>query len=37
MGHHPMGQGIDPNPRIVAEKLVDQSASDHGLNGGEPS
>src|SRR4029453_3837308 len=26
MGHHPMGQGIDPNPRIVAEKLVDQSA-----------
>ena len=26
MGHHPMGQGIDPNPRIVAEKLVDESA-----------
>jgi acetyl-CoA acyltransferase len=26
MGRHPMGQGIDPNPRIVAEKLVDQSA-----------
>src|SRR5690242_20057920 len=26
MGHHPMGQGIDPNPRIVAERLVDQSA-----------
>ncbi|MFZ0160827.1 MAG: acetyl-CoA C-acyltransferase, partial [Kineosporiaceae bacterium] len=26
MGHHPMGQGIDPNPRIVAEKLVDPSA-----------
>jgi acetyl-CoA acyltransferase len=26
MGHHPMGQGIDPNPRIVTEKLVDQSA-----------
>src|SRR3712207_4608713 len=26
MTHHPMGQGIDPNPRIVAEKLVDQSA-----------
>ena len=26
MGHHPMGQDIDPNPRIVAEKLVDQSA-----------
>jgi acetyl-CoA acyltransferase len=26
MTRHPMGQGIDPNPRIVAEKLVDQSA-----------
>ena len=26
MSRHPMGQGIDPNPRIVAEKLVDQSA-----------
>jgi len=26
MGRHPMGQGIDPNPRIVSEKLVDQSA-----------
>jgi acetyl-CoA acyltransferase len=26
MGHHPMGQGIDPNPRILTEKLVDQSA-----------
>ena len=26
MGHHPMGEGIDPNPRIIAEKLVDQSA-----------
>jgi acetyl-CoA acyltransferase len=26
MGHHPMGEGIDPNPRIVAERLVDQSA-----------
>jgi len=26
MGHHPMGQGVDPNPRIVAEKLVDPSA-----------
>ena len=26
MGHHPMGEGIDPNPRIVAEKLVDESA-----------
>src|SRR3954464_1450112 len=26
MTHHPMGDGIDPNPRIVAEKLVDPSA-----------
>jgi len=26
MGHHPMGQGIDPNPRIGSEKLVDESA-----------
>jgi acetyl-CoA acyltransferase len=26
MGHHPMGEGADPNPRFVAEKLVDQSA-----------
>ena len=26
MGHHPMGEGVDPNPRIIAEKLVDESA-----------
>ena len=26
MGHHPMGEGVDPNPRIVAENLVDPSA-----------
>jgi acetyl-CoA acyltransferase len=26
MGHHPMGDGVDPNPRIIAEKLVDPSA-----------
>ena len=26
MGRHPMGEGMDPNPRIVAEKLVDPSA-----------
>src|SRR4051812_30321123 len=25
MGHHPMGKAIDPTPRIVGEKLVDQS------------
>jgi acetyl-CoA acyltransferase len=26
MGHHPMGEGVDPNPRIMSEKLVDPSA-----------
>src|SRR5919198_6319326 len=26
MGHHPMGQGIDPNPRFLAERLGDPSA-----------
>ncbi|BDZ43394.1 hypothetical protein GCM10025865_26930 [Paraoerskovia sediminicola] len=26
MGHHPMGEGTDPNPRFVSEKLVDSSA-----------
>jgi acetyl-CoA acyltransferase len=26
MGRHPMGEGIDPNPRFVAEKLVDPAA-----------
>lgn len=26
MGHHPMGQGADPNPRLLAERLVDTSA-----------
>ena len=26
MGRHPMGEGVDPNPRIVAEKLVDPTA-----------
>ncbi len=26
MGRHPMGEGIDPNPRILAEKIVDPSA-----------
>src|SRR5512145_1143611 len=26
MGRHPMGEAVDPNPRIVAEKLVDPSA-----------
>ena len=26
MGHHPMGEGADPNPRFFSEKLVDESA-----------
>jgi acetyl-CoA acyltransferase len=26
MGHHPMGQGVDPNPRFLAERIVDPSA-----------
>jgi acetyl-CoA acyltransferase len=26
MGNHPMGEGIDPNPRYLAEKLVDTDA-----------
>ena len=26
MGRHPMGEGMDPNPRLIAEKLVDESA-----------
>ncbi len=26
MGNHPMGDGIDPNPRYLAEKIVDQDA-----------
>ncbi len=26
MGRHPMGDGVDPNPRFLAEKLVDPSA-----------
>jgi acetyl-CoA acyltransferase len=26
MGHHPMGEGVDPNPRFISERLVDTSA-----------
>lgn len=26
MGRHPMGEGVDPNPRILAEKLADPSS-----------
>jgi len=31
MGHHPMGQGADPNPRFISEKLVDPSALNMGM------
>ena len=31
MGRHPMGEGVDPNPRFVAEKLVDESALFMGM------
>ena len=30
MGHHPMGEGADPNPRFLAEKLVDPSVMNMG-------
>ena len=26
MGRHPMGEGTDPNPRFLAERIVDESA-----------
>jgi acetyl-CoA acyltransferase len=26
MGHHPMGAGVDPNPRFISERLVDESS-----------
>jgi acetyl-CoA acyltransferase len=30
MGHHPMGSGVDPNPRFLSEKLVDPEALNMG-------
>ncbi|GAA2123599.1 thiolase family protein [Glycomyces algeriensis] len=30
MSNHPMGEGVDPNPRIIAEKLVDPEALNMG-------
>nr|WP_239020724.1 thiolase family protein [Nakamurella antarctica] len=30
MGHHPMGEGADPNPRFVADRLVDADALNMG-------
>lgn len=31
MGHHPMGQGADPNPRIVSEKMVEPKYFNMGV------
>ena len=31
MGNHPMGEGIDPNPRYLSEKLVDTDALQMGM------
>ncbi|WFB06928.1 acetyl-CoA C-acyltransferase [Streptomyces sp. LX-29] len=31
MGRHPMGEGVDPNPRFLSEKLVDMSALSMGM------
>ncbi|MBC7246917.1 MAG: thiolase family protein [Actinobacteria bacterium] len=31
MFRHPMGEGADPNPRFLAEKIVDQSALNMGM------
>ncbi len=31
MGRHPMGEGVDPNPRFLSEKLVDASALVMGM------
>ncbi|ARQ68039.1 thiolase family protein [Streptomyces marincola] len=31
MGRHPMGEAVDPNPRFVAERLVDESALFMGM------
>jgi acetyl-CoA acyltransferase len=31
MTRHPMGEGVDPNPRFVAEKLVDPAALNMGM------
>src|SRR5205807_7706186 len=31
MGHHPMGEDVDFNPRFAAERLIDESAAVMGL------
>jgi acetyl-CoA acyltransferase len=31
MGRHPMGEGVDPNPRFISERIVDESALFMGM------
>ncbi|WP_035794128.1 thiolase family protein [Kitasatospora mediocidica] len=31
MGRHPMGEGVDPNPRFMSEKIVEESALFMGM------
>src|SRR5258708_40122753 len=31
MGRHPMGEQVDPNPRFISEKIVDESALFMGM------
>src|SRR5687767_15813334 len=35
MGHHPMGEDVDFNPRFVAERLIDESAAVMGATRSE--
>ena len=37
MGHHPMGEDVDFNPRFVSERLIDESAASMGADGREPA
>ena len=37
MGRHPMGEGVDPNPRILSERIVDPDALVDGQDRGEPA
>ena len=31
MGRHPMGEGVDPNPRFISEKIVNPEALQMGM------
>ena len=37
MGHHPMGEDVDFNPRFVSERLIDESAVSMGADRREPA